>query len=236
MQKAISAAAGRSRYLGSARNRSTESFEYLAPVWGKRLLLLDATLYQASVLFLLELIAVHGLHAKGFGPRERTPRRAAQKNEREESVCLLVFGLAIGKAGQPAEASPIRSAWIGLVSTGQFLGDKRGDGSFVGPMMLQPCLEVPGTGFDNRTRLEAVRGQAVNGFLRKIVQNGQIVNSRWTDVDVGSARVLALQELGLGQDRLFCETCVTGKHAPVARECQRRRWLRRAHRAFCEPQ
>jgi hypothetical protein len=33
---------------------------------GKALLLLDATLYQPSVLFMLELIAVHGLQAKGF--------------------------------------------------------------------------------------------------------------------------------------------------------------------------
>ena len=32
MQKAMSAVAGRSWYLGRARNRSTESFEYLAPV------------------------------------------------------------------------------------------------------------------------------------------------------------------------------------------------------------
>jgi hypothetical protein len=36
MQNAISAAAGRSRYLGRAGNRSTKSFEYLAPGWGKR--------------------------------------------------------------------------------------------------------------------------------------------------------------------------------------------------------
>ena len=175
MQKAISAAAGRSRYLGSARNRSTESFEYLAPVWGKHFCCSTRRSISASVLFLLELIAVHGLQAKGFGPRERTPRRAAQKNEREESVCLPVFGLAIGKAGQPAEPPPIRRTWIGLVPTRQFLGDKRGDGGFVGPVMLQPGLEVPGTRFDDRTGFEAVRGQAVNGFLRKIVENGQIV-------------------------------------------------------------
>ena len=79
--------------------------------------------------------------------------------------------------------------------------------------MLQPCLEVPGTGFDHRGGFEAVRGQAVNGFLREIVQNGQIVNSRWTDVNVGSARVLSLQKFGLGQDCLFCETCVAGKQS-----------------------
>jgi hypothetical protein len=40
---------------------------------GKALLLLDAALYHSSVLFLLKLIAVHGLQAKGFRPRERTP-------------------------------------------------------------------------------------------------------------------------------------------------------------------
>ena len=143
---------------------------------GKALLLLDAALYRAPVLFLLELIAARDLQAECFRPRERPSGTTAQKNEREESVCLPVFRLAIRKAGQPAESPPIRRTWIGLVPTRQFLGDKRGDGGFVGPMMLQPSLEVPGTRFDDRTRFEAVRGQAVNGFLRKVVENGQIVN------------------------------------------------------------
>src|ERR1700733_16265088 len=82
--------------------------------------------------------------------------------------------------------------------------------------MLQPGLKVPGTGFDNRTRLEAVRGQTVNRFLRKVIENGQIVLPGSADVDVRSACVLALQKLGFGQDRLFYETCVTGEHAPFA--------------------
>jgi hypothetical protein len=60
----------------------------------------------------------------------------------EESVGLSVFWLAIRKAGQAAESPPIRCTWIGLIPAGQFLGDKRGDSGFVGPVMLQPGLKV----------------------------------------------------------------------------------------------
>ena len=123
--------------------------------------------------------------------RTEAPEELRRRTKGKGSVACLCLGLQLAKPGQP-EASPVCCAWIGLVSTGQFLGDKRGNGSFVSPMMLQPRLEVAGTGFDNRTRLEAVRGQGVNSFLRKIVQSGQIVNSRWTNVDVGASRVLAL--------------------------------------------
>ena len=143
------------------------------------------------------------LETEALRPRERTTRRAAQKNEREESVCLPVFGLAIGKAGQPAEASPIRSARVGLVSTGQFLSDERGEGCFVN---LGDASARPGSSRDWFRQPHRARSRprtAVNGFLRQIVQNGQIVNSRWTDVDVGSARVLALQELVLAKTASF---------------------------------
>ena len=49
--------------------------------------------------------------------------------------------------------------------------------------MLQPRLEVAGTGFDDGARIEAVRREPRNRGHVEIVKRGEVVFARWPDVD-----------------------------------------------------
>jgi hypothetical protein len=58
---------------------------------------------------------------EGLGHRILLAAVTLEPNEREESVRLLVFGFAVGKAGKSAEPPPVRRARIGIVAAGQRL-------------------------------------------------------------------------------------------------------------------
>ena len=55
------------------------------------------------------------------------PEQLRRRTNGKSPFACLCFRLAIGKAWQPAEPPPIRRTEIGLVSAGQFLGDKCGE-------------------------------------------------------------------------------------------------------------
>jgi hypothetical protein len=50
--------------------------------------------------------------------------------------------------------------------------------------VFEPGLEVPGAGFDDSARSEAVRREPRKRGLVEIVKRGEAVLSRWPDVDM----------------------------------------------------
>jgi hypothetical protein len=61
--------------------------------------------------------------------------------------------------------------------------------------MLEPGLKVAGAGLDNSTWVEAIRREPRERGLVEIVEGGETMLARWTNVDV---RAVALRYLSRG--------------------------------------
>ena len=68
--------------------------------------------------------------------------------------------------------------------------------------MLEPRLEVAGTGLDDGARSEAVSGKLRERDLGEIAENRVAMSAGWTDVDVRATDV-ALLEQGKSSDHSF---------------------------------
>ena len=54
--------------------------------------------------------------------------------------------------------------------------------------MLEPCLEVASAGLDHGTRIEAICGEPGERGLIEIVERGEAMLTRWTNVDTRDVR------------------------------------------------
>lgn len=92
------------------------------------------------------------LPEKCLSLRELLPGVAAQRNEEKQPIVSAVLGLAVVKAGQPAEALqaaalgfvPLRAARVWAAKEPRSFGMTRG--------LLEPALEVAAAGLDHGTR------------------------------------------------------------------------------------
>jgi hypothetical protein len=63
-------------------------------------------------------------------------------------------------------------------------------------------LEIAETGFNHGARLKAIAGETGNRIRIKIVENGEVVLSRWPYIDVCPACIVGLEEGEPGENAL----------------------------------
>ena len=98
------------------------------------------------------LVELRDLLHKALGHRVLLAGAALEANEWEQAIRPLVLGLAVGEAGKPAEASPVCRTWIGIVAGGKRLRGEGADQLGQDRGVLEPGLEVTGTGLDDGAR------------------------------------------------------------------------------------
>ncbi len=127
---------------------------------------------QASCLPLLLpcFVEFSDLLHEGFCNRILLAGVALEANERVEAFRLLVLGLAVCKAWQSAETSPVRRAGIGVVSTCERLSGEGAEELWKDYRVLEQRLEVAGTGLDDGARSEAVGCELSERDLGEIVE------------------------------------------------------------------
>ena len=187
-QKAMSAAAGRSWYLLEVRKRSREGDNPRSPSGRKRSLLTSCL-----TLLLPCLVELRDLLHKALGHRVLLAGVALEPNEGEEPVRLLVLGLAVGEAWEPAEPPPVRRARVGVVASRQRLCREGTEELWEDDRMFEPRLEVAGTCLDHGARSEAVCCELRERDLGEIVEDGVAMLTGWPDVDVRAACIAVLE-------------------------------------------
>ena len=60
--------------------------------------------------------------------------------------------------------------------------------------MFEPRLEVPGAGFDDGAGSEAIRREPRERGLIEIIKRGEVVLSRWPDVDMRAVGIAVLEQ------------------------------------------
>jgi hypothetical protein len=93
-------------------------------------------------------------------------------NKREESNRPLVLGFTVRKAGKPTQAPPVCCTWIGVIACGERLSREGSYQLRENGWVLEPRLEVAGTGLDNGARREAVARELRERDLGEIVEGG----------------------------------------------------------------
>src|SRR5260370_24601987 len=95
--------------------------------------------------------------------------------------------------GKPSKPPPVRRAGVSVVPLGKFL---RGEGSEElrkRSAVLEPGLKVAGAGLDNSTWVEAVDREPRKRGLVEIVERGETMLARWTNVDVRAVGIAVLE-------------------------------------------
>src|SRR5258708_29726896 len=141
---------------------------------------------------------------------------AVPAHEREEAVRLSVFRFAVREAGKPSKPPPVRRAGVSVVALGQCLSGKGSEELRKRSRMLEPGLKVAGAGLDNSTWVEAVGREPRNRGLVEIVEGGETMLARWTNVDVRAAGIAVLEQRKPFEDRRGRNAVESRKHPPVA--------------------
>ena len=84
--------------------------------------------------------------------------------------------------------------------------------------MLEPCLEVAGTGLDDGARSEAVSRELRERDLGEIVEGSVAMLAGRADVDVRAAGIAVLEKRKLRQHRCGRYRVQTWKHASVTQD------------------
>ena len=120
---------------------------------------------------------------------------ALQANEGKQAVRSLVLGFAVRKAGEPAEPPPVRRARVGVVASGEGLRCEGAEKLWEDCRVLEPCLEVAGTGLDDGARSEAVGRELRERDLGEIVEGSVAMLTGRSEVDVRAADVAVLEAI-----------------------------------------
>jgi hypothetical protein len=91
--------------------------------------------------------------------------------------------------------------------------------------MLEPGLKVAGAGLDNSTWVEAIRREPRKRGLVEIVEGGETMLARWTNVDVPAMGIAVFEQRKPFEDRRGQNAVESRKHPPVIQDCSFDRYL-----------
>jgi hypothetical protein len=119
---------------------------------------------------------------------------------------------------KPPEPPPVSSAEVGIVTLGQCLRGEASQELRKYSCVHEPCLEVAGAGLDHGTRIKAVCREPGERGLVEIVERGEAMLTRWTNVDVRAVGIAVLEQRKPVEDRRGRDAVESRKHSTLTQD------------------